>query len=186
MPFATRRPARMVICCACVVLAIFGLIYFTTGPARIVTVQAATVTSTPIPVVVWSIDTDPGTSGVQTTRTINVGQQFSIDVVLGPYSGPGWKVYSDEVVFNDVVLDATGIPATWNMSPVPNVTSGNLASFASGADCGSGAAALNAEDDAGTAMISMSCGDVTQTTTAYTGAMSEFVFRCEHTGYRCV
>lgn len=64
-------------------------------------------TASAVPVV--SIDLDPGTAGIQTTRTVDPGEVFSIDVV---YTGDGVAVFdffAFDVVFNDLGAGVLGL-----------------------------------------------------------------------------
>jgi CSLREA domain-containing protein len=149
------------------------------SPARLALADA--------PATSFSVDAVPG-GAVNSTRTVAVGVDFSVQVVVDTYDGTPWVGYQVRLEYDDDILDADPgfAPASWTSPPVANTTGGSLEDFSGSGGSevcapSPGSDAIVGEDDTGLASYTVSCVEfVGSETTA--GALIEFVFECENEG----
>jgi RHS repeat-associated protein len=126
---------------------------------------------------------------VDSTRTVDVGASFSVDIVVTGTAAAAWEGYQVELEYDDAILDAVVAhpDAGWTMQPVIGVAGANVHQFSSGTLCTptTQAGSLFSEDDAGTAAWVMTCteGQVgASTSPAPVFRLVQFAFVCGQPG----
>ncbi len=137
----------------------------------------------------FSVDLDAGVAGIQPTRSIPVGTPFSISVWLDTRGAVAEYIEADvKFYWDDAMLTAplSGVPLDWSDPPEPGPIGGRLLQITEPV-CPPFPAetAIQNEDGVGQAYLSLGCYAGTpdpQPPTTYTGALWEFVLRCDNTG----
>jgi hypothetical protein len=134
--------------------------------------------------VIISVDAQPDSAGIQTTRMMIVGETFHVDVVLENMDIPSYHAYQAGLSFSNEMLTPAGLPDDWATSPRSG-ESGNLATFPNGADCvpspGEVALELLPEDN-GRSIILMACLDDLVQSTDLIQPLVRFAFTCTDSG----
>jgi hypothetical protein len=122
--------------------------------------------------------------------SVAVGDSFHVTVDLDSLPAD-YVGYQAKLFYDDVELDAVGLPASWNSAPT-GTTGGNVMIFPNGPDCGPapGGNALQdndlngdtTEDDLGTNSLLMFCNDNAVAPISTTGPLVDFYFTCEAAG----
>jgi hypothetical protein len=103
--------------------------------------------------------------------------------VLDTYTGAPYRDYQASLSFDDAQLNPVdGLPADWADAPVSNVSGGNVAPLPGGELCGPSPTTQSHAPLLGPDSLTLFCGSLDGTTTAYTGRMAEVVFRCDSAG----
>jgi hypothetical protein len=129
----------------------------------------------------WSIDAIPGGAVDVLRPGVGIGSCVPVDILVDLHTGTNQQAYQVNVAYDDVALDACGIPSNWGNAPT-GTTGGNLHTFASGALCDPSPStnAVSGEDDSGTAQIEMTCAESTFGQNSPAGGVKvRFFFLCE-------
>lgn len=139
----------------------------------------------------FAIDLDAGAPGVQSSLAVPVGASFHARVTLTDLGASAYVGYQVKITYDDALLDAAGLPASWGDAPT-SVSGGNLVAFPSGPDCGPtpGADALQdgdvngdtSEDDSGVNTVLMYCNDDAVAELTALQDLVDFFFTCESSG----
>ena len=60
-----------------------------------------------IPIV--SVDMDPGTAGIQSTFTLDLGNTLTVDLVIKDVVAPGLNAFELDLMFDPTILDPTSV-----------------------------------------------------------------------------
>ena len=130
----------------------------------------------------FELDVDTTVGGIQTTRNLNPGDSFNVEVSTNTTNSLPWEGYQVTLNYNDVMLDAVAPATGWDVAPAEGTSGGNAFSFTTGATCtpATQSASVFGEDDSGLANYAMTCTETTSGT-AHTGegALIQFAFTCE-------
>jgi hypothetical protein len=133
-----------------------------------------------------TIDLDPAAAGLQNTRVVPVGSQFSIEIVLDVFEGIGVHGYTIELHYDDTRLaaPAAATPANWIEAPVLDTTGGNTAPLTPGSSTcapAPGSGALTGENNFANAFVTQWCFSG-HMISGYTGPLVQYVLRCDAPG----
>jgi hypothetical protein len=141
----------------------------------------------------FAIDLDATAGGVQSTASVPNGSSFHARVTLSSLGSAGYVGYQVKMFYQDDVLDAVGLPTSWNSAPTAT-EGGNVAAFPNGPDCGPapGGNALQdnnvngdtTEDDLGENSLLMFCNDNAVVAQPTVQDLVDFVFTCTGDGAR--